>query len=148
MEVEMEEEETSFSSPALALASLLGIVILLGGGYLLKDQLKDFLAFFISAVEEWGPWGYLAYAGVYIGLEVLAVPAIPLTMTAGVCVRAPIFLPWALGAHPQLLSLSHFWFVCHLLCVLCTLAWCPEHCNRLLCALHSSHTVLLFNPLF
>lgn len=28
--------------------------------------------------------GYLAYAAVYTGLEVLAVPAIPLTMTAGV----------------------------------------------------------------
>jgi uncharacterized membrane protein YdjX (TVP38/TMEM64 family) len=28
--------------------------------------------------------GYIAYAAVYTGLEVLAVPAIPLTMTAGV----------------------------------------------------------------
>jgi uncharacterized membrane protein YdjX (TVP38/TMEM64 family) len=28
--------------------------------------------------------GYVAYAAVYTGLEVLAVPAIPLTMTAGV----------------------------------------------------------------
>lgn len=36
-------------------------------------------------MDEWGPWGYLAYAAVYTGLEVLAVPAIPLTMTAGEC---------------------------------------------------------------
>ncbi|KXZ55176.1 hypothetical protein GPECTOR_3g322 [Gonium pectorale] len=42
------------------------------------------MTFFIDAVEGWGPLGYLAYAGVYTGLEVLAVPAIPLTMTAGV----------------------------------------------------------------
>lgn len=39
--------------------------------------------FFITAAEEWGPLGYLAYAGAYVLLEVLAVPAIPLTMTAG-----------------------------------------------------------------
>jgi len=49
-----------------------------------RDQISDFLDFFINAVDEWGPVGYLAYMGVYTGLEVLAVPAIPLTMTAGV----------------------------------------------------------------
>lgn len=63
--------------------SLFGIAFLLGGGYVLKDQIKGFLDFFVTAVEDWGPWGYAAYAAVYIGLEVLALPAIPLTMTAG-----------------------------------------------------------------
>lgn len=38
---------------------------------------------FIHLVERWGPLGYAAYIGVYAGLELLAVPAIPLTMTAG-----------------------------------------------------------------
>ncbi|KAG2493096.1 hypothetical protein HYH03_008759 [Edaphochlamys debaryana] len=50
----------------------------------MKDSIKAFLEFFIEAVDTWGPWGYAAYAGVYMALEVLAVPAIPLTMTAGV----------------------------------------------------------------
>lgn len=55
----------------------------MGGGYLFRGQIKHFLDFFIQAVDDWGIWGYLAYAAVYAGLEVLAVPAIPLTMTAG-----------------------------------------------------------------
>lgn len=51
---------------------------------LLHVQIGDFIDFFIEAVEAWGPAGYIAYGLVYTGLEVLAVPAIPLTMTAGV----------------------------------------------------------------
>lgn len=35
---------------------------------------RHFLEFFISAIDEWGPWGYAAYAAVYVALEVLAVP--------------------------------------------------------------------------
>jgi hypothetical protein len=50
-------------------------------------SLQDFLDFFTTAIEDWGPWGYFAYAGAYVSLEVLAVPAIPLTMTAGECRR-------------------------------------------------------------
>ncbi|GIL85157.1 hypothetical protein Vretimale_10844 [Volvox reticuliferus] len=66
------------------LGSIGGIIVLLGAGVLLKDAIREFLVFFIDAVDSWGPLGYLAYAAVYTGLEVLAVPAIPLTMTAGV----------------------------------------------------------------
>ena len=33
---------------------------------------------------RWGPLGYLAYGGVYALLELAIIPAIPLTMTAGV----------------------------------------------------------------
>lgn len=58
----------------LALGSLLGVGFLLGGGYLLKDQIKAFLEFFITAVDQWGVWGVGAYAAVYIALEVLALP--------------------------------------------------------------------------
>jgi hypothetical protein len=33
-----------------------------------------FLEFFIDAVDDWGTLGYVAYALVYIALEVLALP--------------------------------------------------------------------------
>jgi uncharacterized membrane protein YdjX (TVP38/TMEM64 family) len=61
-----------------------GLALLIAGGYLLKDQIKAFLDLFIQLVDDWGPLGYLAYIGVYASLELFAVPAIPLTMTAGV----------------------------------------------------------------
>lgn len=81
------EEGSSRSAGAAGWAATLGVVagisILMGGGYLFRGQIKHFLDFFIQAVDDWGIWGYLAYAAVYAGLEVLAVPAIPLTMTAG-----------------------------------------------------------------
>lgn len=44
--------------------------MLLGGGYFFRDYIQHFLNFFIVAVDEWGPLGYAAYAGVYIVLEV------------------------------------------------------------------------------
>jgi uncharacterized membrane protein YdjX (TVP38/TMEM64 family) len=65
--------------------SVIGGLVALGiGGVLLKDQIKLFLDTFINLVDEWGPLGYVAYIVVYALLELLAVPAIPLTMTAGV----------------------------------------------------------------
>eukprot|EP00882_Tetradesmus_deserticola_P002585 GHRQ01002750.1.p1 GENE.GHRQ01002750.1~~GHRQ01002750.1.p1 ORF type:complete len:381 (+),score=131.23 GHRQ01002750.1:226-1368(+) len=82
------EDEDSKATGAAGLAATLGllggIALLAGGGYVFKDAIKSFLDFFIQAVDDWGVWGYVAYAAVYTGLEVLAVPAIPLTMTAGV----------------------------------------------------------------
>lgn len=75
----------SAATPLLASISVVaGVVILIAGGYFFKDHIKSFLDFFIAAVDDWGVWGYVAYALVYTGLEVLAVPAIPLTMTAGI----------------------------------------------------------------
>ncbi|GBF96563.1 hypothetical protein Rsub_09146 [Raphidocelis subcapitata] len=68
---------------AAAVGFIGGLLLLLGAGYVFRGPIKDFLEFFIDAVDEWGAWGYVAYAAVYTGLEVLAVPAIPLTMTAG-----------------------------------------------------------------
>jgi hypothetical protein len=47
-----------------------GIALLMGGGYLFREPIKHFLTFFIDAVDEWGPGGYIAYAAVYTGLEV------------------------------------------------------------------------------
>jgi uncharacterized membrane protein YdjX (TVP38/TMEM64 family) len=67
-----------------SLSVLGGLVALVVGGVLLKDQIKAFLDYFIAVVDNYGPLGYIAYMVVYAGLELFAVPAIPLTMTAGV----------------------------------------------------------------
>ncbi len=69
---------------AATIGFVAGLGLLLAGGYVFQEPIKAFLQFFIDAVDEWGVWGYVAYAAVYTGLEVLAVPAVPLTMTAGV----------------------------------------------------------------
>lgn len=60
-----------------------GLVVLAGGSLLLRNQISDFINHFIMLVDQWGPLGYVAYIAVYAALEVLALPAIPLTMTAG-----------------------------------------------------------------
>lgn len=61
-----------------------GLAVVLGVGYLFKGKIRRFLDYFIERVDEWGPWGYVAYGALYTLLEVLALPAIPLTMTSGV----------------------------------------------------------------
>jgi len=84
MSTDSDEDGKKQGSPLLAVGFVLGgIFVLLGGGYLLRGQIQSFLDFFINAIDEWGNWGYFAYALCYTTLEVLAIPAIPLTMTAG-----------------------------------------------------------------
>eukprot|EP01026_Neomeris_dumetosa_P031342 TRINITY_DN2486_c0_g1_i4.p1 TRINITY_DN2486_c0_g1~~TRINITY_DN2486_c0_g1_i4.p1 ORF type:complete len:333 (+),score=51.67 TRINITY_DN2486_c0_g1_i4:193-1191(+) len=78
------EEEGGIGGWYASVGVVGGIAVLIGLGYLLQDQIKTFLEVFIHVVENWGIWGILSYGVVYTGLEVLAVPAIPLTMTAGV----------------------------------------------------------------
>jgi hypothetical protein len=72
-----DDAEPSSSAPAAgagaaaaAVGMLGGIALLMGGGYLFREPIKHFLTFFIDAVDEWGPGGYIAYAAVYTGLEV------------------------------------------------------------------------------
>lgn len=55
---------------AAAFGMLAGLGLLACGGYLLREPLRHFLNFFIGAVDKWGPWGCVAYALVYTGLEV------------------------------------------------------------------------------
>lgn len=50
-----------------AASAVAGVLLLLGGGCVFKDQIKAFMNFFITAVDDWGPLGYLAYAVVYAG---------------------------------------------------------------------------------
>jgi len=35
-------------------------------------------------VDDWGSWGYVAYTFVYTALELVIIPAVPLTMASGV----------------------------------------------------------------
>ncbi|GKV12399.1 hypothetical protein SLEP1_g23545 [Rubroshorea leprosula] len=78
------EGDTAVKGTILAGVLLVGVV---GGfatvGYLYKDQINAFLNQFSTFIEGYGPAGYALFVAVYAGLEVLAIPAIPLTMSAG-----------------------------------------------------------------
>ncbi|XP_062227805.1 uncharacterized protein LOC133926074 [Phragmites australis] len=88
-EAEEEEEEGGGGAGAvtgtlLAGALLVGVVGGFGAaGYVYKDQINSFLTQFSGFIDGYGPAGYALFILVYAGLEVLAIPAIPLTMSAG-----------------------------------------------------------------
>jgi uncharacterized membrane protein YdjX (TVP38/TMEM64 family) len=67
-----------------ALAAVAGVALLAGGGYVYRDTIKDAISWFISVVDDWGPYGYVAYTFVYTALELIIIPAVPLTMASGV----------------------------------------------------------------
>jgi hypothetical protein len=58
---EADGEEASLTTKvamgAAPVVLALGIVALLGGGYAFRDQISDFIDYFIQLVEEWGPGG-------------------------------------------------------------------------------------------
>lgn len=64
-------------------AAVGGLALLIVGGVVFKDQIAAFLTYFTGVVDDLGPAGYVLYFFVYAALEVLAVPAIPLTMASG-----------------------------------------------------------------
>ncbi|GMY07923.1 tvp38/tmem64 family membrane protein [Fagus crenata] len=78
------EGDTAVKGTILAGVLLVGFV---GGfaavGYVYKDPINAFLSQFSTFIEGYGPAGYALFVAVYAGLEILAIPAIPLTMSAG-----------------------------------------------------------------
>ncbi|XP_073285960.1 uncharacterized protein [Primulina huaijiensis] len=77
-------EGAAVKGTILAGLLLVGVV---GGfgvvGYIYKDQINAFLTQFSSIIDGYGPAGYALFVAVYSGLEILAIPAIPLTLSAG-----------------------------------------------------------------
>lgn len=75
-----EKDLASYAGPVLGVAAVIGVISLTA---IFKDDISSFLQAFVTQVEGMGPSGMFAYAGMYIFLETLAVPATPLTLTAG-----------------------------------------------------------------
>lgn len=61
-----------------------GIALLILLGFLFKDNIAAGLDMASALLEDLGPAGYALYMAMYVVLEILAIPAIPLTMSAGV----------------------------------------------------------------
>ncbi|KAE9454929.1 hypothetical protein C3L33_13169, partial [Rhododendron williamsianum] len=76
--------ESAVKGTILAGLLLVGVIGGFGGvGYFYKDQINAFLTQFSGFIEGNGPAGYALFVAVYAGLEILAIPAIPLTLSAG-----------------------------------------------------------------
>eukprot|EP00475_Leptophrys_vorax_P015073 TRINITY_DN21410_c0_g1_i1.p1 TRINITY_DN21410_c0_g1~~TRINITY_DN21410_c0_g1_i1.p1 ORF type:complete len:414 (-),score=12.43 TRINITY_DN21410_c0_g1_i1:26-1267(-) len=66
-------------------ALVVGTVAALGFlGYTFREDLSGYIDVFTTYIEGAGPAGYVTFTLGYAALEVLAVPALPLTMSAGV----------------------------------------------------------------
>ncbi|CAK9152733.1 unnamed protein product, partial [Ilex paraguariensis] len=97
------EGDTAVKGTLLAGLLLVSVVGGFGAvGYIYKEQINAFLTQFSGVLEGYGPAGYALFVAVYAGLEVLAIPAIPLTMSAGL-----LFL--ALSLEPSLSLSAERW---------------------------------------
>ena len=74
---------TPSSSLLATLGPLAGVALLLGFGFVFREPLQRVLVAFTESIDSMGAEGYVIYMLLYVLLEVLAIPAIPLTMTGG-----------------------------------------------------------------
>jgi uncharacterized membrane protein YdjX (TVP38/TMEM64 family) len=79
-DAEADNSNLKVISALVAVALIAGIG---GGGYVYRDSIKEGISWFISVVDDLGPAGPVAYTFVYTVLELVIIPAIPLTMAAG-----------------------------------------------------------------
>ncbi|KAG7592675.1 SNARE domain associated Golgi protein [Arabidopsis thaliana x Arabidopsis arenosa] len=78
------EGDAAIKGTILAGVLLIGTVGGFAGvGYVYRDQINTFLTQFSTYIEGYGTAGYALFIAVYAGLEILAIPALPLTMSAG-----------------------------------------------------------------
>uniref|UniRef100_A0A1J3GPJ6 VTT domain-containing protein n=1 Tax=Noccaea caerulescens TaxID=107243 RepID=A0A1J3GPJ6_NOCCA len=78
------EGDAAMKGTILAGVLLIGTVGGFAGvGYVYRDQINTFLTQFSTLIEGYGPAGYALFIAVYAGLEILAIPALPLTMSSG-----------------------------------------------------------------
>lgn len=89
LQAEDDDDEGAGSATtwAATLGIVAGIALLMGGGYVFRGPIKHFLNFFIDIVDDWGVWGYIAYAAVYAGgpiyTSVEMLSSVRLIFTAG-----------------------------------------------------------------
>ena len=77
------DRDASVSASAAAAIPLAFFALLIGVGAYYKEDINEFLTWFIGYVDSLGPSGPALFMVLYVALEILAVPAIPLTMSAG-----------------------------------------------------------------
>jgi uncharacterized membrane protein YdjX (TVP38/TMEM64 family) len=90
-ETEQEEEEEdeedmsgAVTGTVAAIVFLLAFVGTIGAaGFFYREQIDEILTQFSDFLEGYGSAGYALFVLGYAGLEVLAIPAVPLTMSAG-----------------------------------------------------------------
>lgn len=84
---EAEDEEGVSNTVKGTIAATAVLLACVGGfgalGFVYKEQITDILTQFSDFLEGYGPAGYALFVLAYAGLEVLAIPALPLTMSAG-----------------------------------------------------------------
>ncbi|CAI5472154.1 unnamed protein product [Closterium sp. Yama58-4] len=82
---EVVSKEASIGGTLAAGALIISVVASLALlGYMYKDEISGAIDYFTTYIEGAGPGGYVTFVLGYSLLEVLAVPAIPLTLSAGV----------------------------------------------------------------
>lgn len=80
------KEQATDNSQNRALLGLLpvgALALLVGVGIQYKDPIRMNLEIFADTLHSMGPQGYILFIVVYTLLELLAIPAIPLTLSAG-----------------------------------------------------------------